>query len=118
MPTTKRKSLDDLLKDPEAQAFVSQHANMSDRQRAKKLAGQHADEKISVSVKVPSRIGDALWKAMHERKADRRRKTLSEGEPYEKQDIVTQALEHWLVAKGYLKEIPRLAKGVGEEEHS
>jgi hypothetical protein len=118
MPTAKHKSLEDLLKEPEAQAFVNQHANMSARQRAKKLAGQHADEKISVSVKVPSRIGDALWKAMHERKAERRRKGLPDGEPYEKQDIVTQALEQWLIAKGYLKEIPRFAERGGQEEQS
>lgn len=99
----KRKSLEDLLSDPEAQAFVRQHANMPARQHADMSTRQHVDERISVSVKVPKRIGEALWRAMHERRAEKRRRALAEGEPYEKQDIVAQALEQWLVDKGYLK---------------
>jgi hypothetical protein len=60
------------------------------------------NERISVSLKVPKRIGEALWRAMHERTAEQKRKTLADGKPYEKQDIVSQALEHWLKTDGYL----------------
>jgi hypothetical protein len=56
-----------------------------------------------VSVKVPKRVAEALWQAMHERTSQHRKNTLSPKEPYEKQEIVSQALEHWLTAKGYLK---------------
>lgn len=102
----KRKSLEDLLADPEAQAFVRtqstpKHVNTSARQHAGMSARQ--EERISVSVKVPKKVGEALWRAMHERTAERKRKTLAEGEPYEKQDIVAQAIEQWLQAKGYLQ---------------
>ena len=102
----KRKSLEDLLADPEARAFVNsqatpKHASMSTRQHAGMLARQ--DDRISVSVKVPKWIGEALWRAMHERTAEQRRKMLADGEPYEKQDIVAQAIEEWLRAKGYLQ---------------
>ena len=105
-PNAKRKSLEDLLADPEARAFVRtqatpKRANTSTRQHAGMSARQ--EEKISVSVKVPKRIGYALWRAMHERTAERKRKTLAEGEPCEKQDIVAQAIEQWLQAKGYLQ---------------
>ena len=51
---------------------------------------------------MPKRIGEALWRAMHERTAEQKRKTLADGKPYEKQDIVSQALEHWLKTDGYL----------------
>jgi hypothetical protein len=71
------------------------HVNMPER--------QHVEERTSVSVKVPKRVAEALWQAMHERTSQHRKKTLSPKEPYEKQDIVSQALEHWLIAKGYLK---------------
>lgn len=105
-PNAKRKSLEDLLADPEARAFVHKQAttkptNMSARQHVGMSARQ--EERISVSVKVPKRIGDALWRAMHERTAERKRKVLPEGEPCEKQDIVAQAIEQWLQAKGYLQ---------------
>jgi len=63
----------------------------------------HQEERVSVSVKVPTRISEALWRAMHERTAERKRKVLPEGEPCEKQDIVAQAIEQWLQAKGYLR---------------
>ena len=101
----KRKSLEDLLADPEARAFVHKqatlkHANMSTRQHAGMLTRQ--EERISVAVKVPKHIGEALWRAMHQRRGERKRKTLADGEPYEKQDIVSQALEHWLKTNGYL----------------
>lgn len=103
----KRKSLEDLLSDPEAQAFVQNKANLpqshiSERQHANILARQHVEERVSVSVKVQKRISDALWQAMHERTSEYKRKTLAPGEPYEKQDIVAQAIEQWLRAKGYL----------------
>jgi hypothetical protein len=107
-PNPKRKSLEDLLNDPEAQAFVrnnvrgpvsdiqtSQHVNM--------LTRQHVEERVSVSVKISKRIADALWEAMHERTSQYKNKTLAEGEPYEKQGIVSQALERWLTEKGYLR---------------
>jgi len=101
----KRKSLEDLLADPEAHAFVHtqakpKHANISTRQHAGMSTRQ--EERISVAVKVPKRIGEALWRAMHERRAEQKRKKLTDGEPYEKQDIVAQAIEQWLTAKGYL----------------
>jgi hypothetical protein len=51
----------------------------------------------------PKRIADALWQAMHERTLEQKKKSLASGEPYEKQGIVSQALEHWLMEKGYLK---------------
>jgi hypothetical protein len=60
------------------------------------------NERISVSVKVPKQIGEVLWRAMHERTAEQKRKILVEGEPYEKQDIVSQAFEHWLKTNSYL----------------
>jgi hypothetical protein len=60
------------------------------------------NERISVSVKVPKWIGEALWRAMHERTAEQKRTPLADGEPYEKQDSVSQALEHWLKTHGYL----------------
>jgi len=102
----KRKSLEDLLADPEARAFVHtqampKHVNMSTRQHSGMSV--HQEERVSVSVKVPTRIGEALWRAMHERTAERKRKVLPEGEPCEKQDIVAQAIEQWLQAKGYLR---------------
>ena len=101
----KRKSLEDLLADPEARALVRtqatpKHANMSTRQHVGVPALQ--EEKVSVSVKVPKRVGEALWRAMYERKAEQKRKTLADDKPYEKQDIVSQALEHWLKTNGYL----------------
>lgn len=108
MQSQKRKSLEDLLNDPEAQAFVhrqgsgnktnsstSPHADMSTR--------QHVEERVSVSVKIPKRIADALWQAMHERTLEHKKNTLGMGEPYEKQDIVAQAIEQWLTGKGYIK---------------
>ena len=107
-PNPKRKSLEDLLNDPEAQAFVHkqvnpQHSDTLARQHVDMPAHQHVEERVSVSVKVPKRIADALWQAMHERTLEQKKKTLASGEPYEKQDIVSQALEHWLVEKGYLR---------------
>ena len=104
----KRKSLEDLLNDPEAQAFVhtqgkTQHINTSATQHASTPARQHVEERVSVSVKIPKRIADALWQAMHERTLERKKKTLAPDEPYEKQGIVSQAVEHWLKEKGYLR---------------
>lgn len=104
----KRKSLEDLLSDPETQAFVQnkanfQHADMSERQHANIQTRQHVESRVSVSVKVSKPIADALWQAMHERTSEYKRKTLAPGEPYEKQDIVAQAIEQWLRAKGYLQ---------------
>jgi hypothetical protein len=106
--TPKRKSLEDLLEDPEAKAFIHsradrKHAKKSARQHANMPERQNAEERISVSVKVPKRVAEALWQAMHERTSQHRKKTLPHTEPHEKQDIVSQALEHWLTAKGYLK---------------
>jgi hypothetical protein len=53
-------------------------------------------------MKVPKHIGEALWRAMYERRAEQKHKTLADGEPFEKQEIVTQAIEQWLKTKGYL----------------
>ncbi|MBI3795966.1 MAG: hypothetical protein HY268_03225 [Deltaproteobacteria bacterium] len=107
-PSSKRKSLEDLINDPETQAFVHKQviprqSDISTGQHSNILTRQHVDERISVSVKVPKRIADALWHAMHDRTSEQKNKTLAPGEPYEKQDIVSQALERWLNDKGYLK---------------
>jgi hypothetical protein len=107
-PNPKRKSLEDLLNDPEAQAFVHKqvnapHADTPTSQHVDMPARQPVEERISVSVKVPKRIADALWQAMHERNLEQKKKRLASGEPYEKQGIVSQALERWLMEKGYLK---------------
>lgn len=103
----KRRSLEDLINDPETQAFVhkqvgSQPADTLTRQHVDIPTRQHAEEKVSVSVKVPKKIADALWQVMHERTLQHKQKTLAASEPYEKQDIVAEALEHWLKERGYL----------------
>lgn len=103
-PQQKRRSLEDLLNDPDAQAFVrKQSQDTSARQHVNVSARQRVDERISVSVKIPKRLADALWQAMHERTLAYKTKALPQDEPYEKQDIVAQALEQWLKEKGYLK---------------
>jgi hypothetical protein len=107
-PNSKRKSLEDLINDPETQAFVHKQvippqSELSTSQHVNILTRQNVEERISVSVKVPKRIADALWHAMHQRTSEQKNKTLAPGEPYEKQDIVSQALERWLSEKGYLK---------------
>src|SRR5262245_21299063 len=100
-PSSKRKSLQDLINDPQTQAFVHKQVvprqpNISTSQHANMLKRQHVEERVSVSVKLPKRIADALWHAMHQRTSEQKNKTLALGEPYEKQDIVSQALERWL----------------------
>ena len=53
-------------------------------------------------MKVPKRIADALWQAMHQRTLEQKNQTLAPGTPFEKQDIVAEALERWLTAEGFL----------------
>ena len=105
----KRKSLEDLINDPETQAFVHKqvtppHEDTLTRQHVNMPARRPVEERVSVSVKVPKKIADALWQVMHERTLQHKQKTLAVGEPYEKQDIVAQALEQWLKGRGYLAE--------------
>ena len=106
-PNSKRKSLEDLINDPETQAFVHKQviprqSDISTGQHVNIPTRQHVEERISVSVKVPKRIADALWQAMHQRTLEQKNNTLSAGKPYEKQDIVAEALERWLTTEGFL----------------
>jgi hypothetical protein len=107
-PSSKRKSFEDLINDPETQAFVRRQVvpstnDMPARQHVDIPERQHVEARVSVSVKVPKRIADALWQAMHQRTREQKDKTLAPGTPYEKQDIVAQALERWLTAEGFLE---------------
>jgi len=107
-PNSKRKSLEDLINDPETQAFVHKQVtplrtDISEGQPVNMSTRRHVEARGSISVKVPLEIVDALWQAMHERTKQQKQKTLPAGEPYEKQDIVAEALRHWLKEKGYLK---------------
>ena len=47
-------------------------------------------------MKVPKRIADALWQAMHQRTLEQKNQTLAPGTPFEKQDIVAEAIRDWL----------------------
>jgi hypothetical protein len=63
---------------------------------------QHAEEREPVAVKIPKSIATALWDAMNQRKAARKKGTLETGQVWEKQDIVAEALKEWLTKHGYL----------------
>jgi hypothetical protein len=108
MPKSERKPLSAIFDDPEVEAFVrgkeksSQLSSIPERQHANKLASQHAEKREPVSVKVPKGIANALWDAMNQRKAARKKGTLAEDQVWEKQDIVTEALREWLQKHGYL----------------
>ena|SRR5713101_6186021 len=108
MPKPEHKSLNALFDDPEVSAFVrggkdnSNASDFSTSQHVGKLTSQQVEKREPVSVKVPKRIADALWNAMNERTAARKRGTLEEGKVWEKQDIVAEALVNWLKENGYL----------------
>lgn len=108
MPKPERKSLNALFDDPEVSAFVRggkdnfKGSDFLTSQQVEKLTSQQVDKREPVSVKVPKRIADALWNAMNERTAARKRGTLEEGKVWEKQDIVAEALATWLKENGYL----------------
>jgi hypothetical protein len=108
MPRQEHKPLSALLDDPEVSAFVRGGKNNPEvldqltSQHVNKLKSQQAELREPVSVKVPKRIADALWNAMNERTAARKKGTLEAGKVWEKQEIVAEALANWLKENGYL----------------
>jgi hypothetical protein len=97
----KRRPLVGDLAEPDVQAFIRggtpqyRQSDMSTRQHVKMTAGQHAEPMVSVSVKVPRSVADALRKAMLTRKLEGH--TLAQ-----KQDIVSEALREWLTRHKFL----------------
>jgi hypothetical protein len=108
MPKSERKSLSAILDDPEVEQFVrggkpqTPLVGISARQHANKLTSQHVEEREPVAVKIPKSIAAALWDAMNQRKAARKKGALEVGQVWEKQDIVAEALKDWLTKHGYL----------------
>jgi len=97
----KRKPLVGDLGEPAVQAFIRgdrpppRQAGTATRQHAKTPARQHAEPMVSVSVKVPRSVAEALRKAMLTRKL--------EGHALaQKQDIVAEALREWLTRNKFL----------------
>ena len=108
MPKSERKSLSAIFEDPDVEQFVRggktnpQLANLPALRHASMLTSQHAEGREPVAVKIPKSIAAALWDAMNQRKAERKKGTLEAGQVWEKQDIVAEALKDWLQKHRYL----------------
>jgi len=56
-----------------------------------------------LSIRLPTDLHDILSHVWHERGLARSQKTLPEGQVFEKQDIIAEALREWFEKHGYLK---------------
>ena len=104
MPLNRKHITSILDADLEAKEFIhgKQPVSQSAIRQASQSASQPA-ERRKLSIRIPKELDDILTHVWHERGLARSQKILAEGEPFEKQDIIAEALREWFEKRGYLK---------------
>jgi hypothetical protein len=104
MPLNRKHITDILDPDIEAKDFI--HGSQPASQLASRMASQSArqpDKRRKVTMRIPKALDDMLTNVWHERGIARTQGTLPEGQVFEKQDIIAEALREWFEKRGYLK---------------
>jgi hypothetical protein len=100
MPRARKHISTVLQENPEAEDFI--YGGRSARPPSSHPAAQPPKPRRKMSIRLPEDLDDALSNVRHERERARARGQLPEGQVYEKQDIIAEALREWLTKHGYL----------------
>jgi hypothetical protein len=104
MPTNRKHITSILDPDIEAKEFI--HGKQSPSRLATRVASHPATQppkSQKLSIRLPKDLHDLLTHVWHERGLARSQKALPEGQVFEKQDILAEALREWFEKRGYLK---------------
>ena|GEM_PF-5457034 len=103
MPPNRKHITSILDPDIEAKDFI--HGRRSASQSASRMASQLASQDIrrKITIRIPKALEDTLTNVWYERGRARSQGTLAEGQVFEKQDIIAEALREWFEKRGYLK---------------
>ena len=104
MPLNRKHITSILDPDIEAKDFI--HGKQPSSRPATRVASHPATqppERQKLSIRLPKNLHDILTHVWHERGQARSQGTLEEGQVFEKQDIIAEALREWFEKRGYLK---------------
>jgi hypothetical protein len=102
MPLNRKHITAVLEPDVEAKEFI--HGKT--RHPATRVANHPATQSPKsqkLSIRLPKHLHEVLTHVWHERGLARTKGTLPEGQVFEKQDIIAEALHEWFEKRGYLK---------------
>ena len=102
MPSDRKHITSVLEKDEDALNFI--HGGKAATQPSSHPATQPPKQRRKMSIRLPADLDDVLSNVRHDRGRARARGQLPEGQVYEKQDIIAEALREWLEKRGYLEQ--------------
>jgi hypothetical protein len=104
MPLNRKHITSVLDTDLEAKEFI--HGKRLSSHPATQVASHPATQapaRQKLSIRLPKNLHEVLTHVWYERGQARTQGTLPEGQVFEKQDIIAEALREWFEKRGYLK---------------